>query len=345
MKTNRIEWIDMMRGIGMFLVICGHVFKPAGLNLWVKWIYSFHMPMFFMISGAVCYIQSQNKEYFNPEKFISKKIQQIIIPYLCLNFIALPLWFFNYKILDNAITSVSMIIKGIFTSINGPANPMWYVVVLAQVTFIFYAIQKIAHNKLQDIMFYVIIIFCGGCIFKAKVGTAEVALHWNLVYIALLFYGLGYLFMAQKKRLIDKWLAESSYKRYSVMAISIGLGTVASFLNVKISMYSDSFGNAMLFAMSALGIPFGLLLLAEKLPTFRLIEYVGQNSIVYLAFHISILRTFQKFSVESNYIVENHPLILSLFIFVALIPICIFFNKYMPIVVGKRKKVGKVRGE
>ena len=40
---KRIEWIDIARGIGIILVILGHI----GIGKIGKFIYSFHIPLFF----------------------------------------------------------------------------------------------------------------------------------------------------------------------------------------------------------------------------------------------------------------------------------------------------------
>ncbi len=45
---NRIGWVDLLRGVGMFLVIIGHtLYNDFGRAI----IYSFHMPLFFALSG------------------------------------------------------------------------------------------------------------------------------------------------------------------------------------------------------------------------------------------------------------------------------------------------------
>ena len=48
MASNRIDFIDIAKGIGMFLVIVGHVETYDFIN---RMIYSFHMPLFFVLSG------------------------------------------------------------------------------------------------------------------------------------------------------------------------------------------------------------------------------------------------------------------------------------------------------
>eukprot|EP00825_Cyclidium_porcatum_P040952 TRINITY_DN5288_c0_g1_i9.p2 TRINITY_DN5288_c0_g1~~TRINITY_DN5288_c0_g1_i9.p2 ORF type:complete len:143 (+),score=1.82 TRINITY_DN5288_c0_g1_i9:638-1066(+) len=59
--TTRAVWVDYAKGIGIILVVYGHVARgvhSAGLPLDEYWfrqvnsvIYSFHMPLFFFLSG------------------------------------------------------------------------------------------------------------------------------------------------------------------------------------------------------------------------------------------------------------------------------------------------------
>ena len=56
MSTKRIDWIDSLRGVAMIAIILGH---PSDNPGWLTALcYSFHVPLFFMISGAL----------FHPEK-------------------------------------------------------------------------------------------------------------------------------------------------------------------------------------------------------------------------------------------------------------------------------------
>ena len=50
MSKKRIEWVDISKGIAIILMIIGHSGIPHFLN---NWIYSFHMPFFFFISGVL----------------------------------------------------------------------------------------------------------------------------------------------------------------------------------------------------------------------------------------------------------------------------------------------------
>ena len=53
MPRRRLTYLDMAKGIGIFLVILGHIEYIREDTL--KWISSFHMPLFFVIGGILAY--------------------------------------------------------------------------------------------------------------------------------------------------------------------------------------------------------------------------------------------------------------------------------------------------
>lgn len=71
MAGVRIEWIDALRGAGMILVVLGHMAIP---ELARRFIFSFHMPLFFFLSGY-CY-----KGGFS-RRWVLRKIDSLLVPY------------------------------------------------------------------------------------------------------------------------------------------------------------------------------------------------------------------------------------------------------------------------
>ena len=47
-EQSRISWLDILKGIGIFLVVLGHVYSEKTI---FNWLYSFHMPLFFWAAG------------------------------------------------------------------------------------------------------------------------------------------------------------------------------------------------------------------------------------------------------------------------------------------------------
>lgn len=73
MNNKRNTQVDVMRGFGILLVIMGHVYAPHILKYIIC---SFHMPLFFIISGY----------YFKPERAPSevaeKGLKRLLVPYI-----------------------------------------------------------------------------------------------------------------------------------------------------------------------------------------------------------------------------------------------------------------------
>lgn len=74
-KTGRLPVIDVAKGIGMLLVIYAHVnYTPGQL----AYIYSFHMPLFFLLSGMMF----DREKYGTFTAFMKRKVQTMVCPYL-----------------------------------------------------------------------------------------------------------------------------------------------------------------------------------------------------------------------------------------------------------------------
>ena len=48
--TERLDWVDVARGIGIIAVVVGHIWTRGGVR---DAMYSFHMPLFFLLSGML----------------------------------------------------------------------------------------------------------------------------------------------------------------------------------------------------------------------------------------------------------------------------------------------------
>jgi fucose 4-O-acetylase-like acetyltransferase len=86
--ASRFEAIDYAKGVGIVLVVFGHVWRGLhSANIWIdpklyglldRWVYSFHMPLFFFISGLFIARSAQKPA----GKFLSDKLATIAWPYL-----------------------------------------------------------------------------------------------------------------------------------------------------------------------------------------------------------------------------------------------------------------------
>lgn len=75
MEKQRLDYLDLAKGIAIFFVVFGH----TGENLASKFVYSFHMPLFFFLSGISLSL-SRIENY----KFVGRKIINLLVPFLIL---------------------------------------------------------------------------------------------------------------------------------------------------------------------------------------------------------------------------------------------------------------------
>ena len=113
---KRIDYIDIAKAIGIILVYIGHCDLNYKSPLFL-WIYSFHMPLFFFISGFLFKFHSQ-LSYDKIGKILYNKAISLLIPYLFFSIIqSITFILFN-------IPLHNWIIKGWGT------NPLWFLPVL-----------------------------------------------------------------------------------------------------------------------------------------------------------------------------------------------------------------------
>ena len=76
---RRITWIDSAKGIGIILVVLAHTFW-GGRTI----IYTFHMPLFFFISGAL-YHRRESLTFIDSMK---RRINSLLKPYILFSVIS-----------------------------------------------------------------------------------------------------------------------------------------------------------------------------------------------------------------------------------------------------------------
>jgi fucose 4-O-acetylase-like acetyltransferase len=84
-RPLRIEWLDALRAFAILLVFIGH--KTASVYL-EQVIYSFHIPLFFFISGFV-FDQSKYSKF---KTIFAKKSQTLLLPYFVFAFFSFIFW-------------------------------------------------------------------------------------------------------------------------------------------------------------------------------------------------------------------------------------------------------------
>ena len=87
-NTKRLDYLDYAKGFGIILVVLGHIYDIS--NPIKIWLYSFHMPLFFIISGLLIRYTNINERDMNG--IIVSKFKSLIIPYIFFELVAIFIW-------------------------------------------------------------------------------------------------------------------------------------------------------------------------------------------------------------------------------------------------------------
>ena len=236
---QREEWIDYLRGIGIVLMVTGHasIWRPL-----IKWIFGFHMPLFFVLSGFLFNRQKWADRGFG--KFAAARFRNYIIPYflwcaICF-VINLPMFYINYRhgnILLTAVQNLGWIVTsirvdGVFLPQNCTA--LWFLTCIFLSQLVFYLLVNCKPMRQCLLVFIIIAInYVMNC-FKAPV----LPWHLDVALIGSVFMLIGY--YIKEKQLLDK------IRTIMIPVLMIITASVIIMWNEKIDMYFRQYGKDLL---------------------------------------------------------------------------------------------------
>ena len=142
----RVEAIDYAKGIGILLVVAAHVWRglatagiavPAALHeqgAIDRWVYGFHMPLFFFASGLFLYRSAAKPA----RSFVSDKLSTIAWPYL--------VWSVIYWQLSRFSARAVPVLSGkafVWSLIVAPIGHLWFLSVLFLIALLALACRKL----------------------------------------------------------------------------------------------------------------------------------------------------------------------------------------------------------
>ena len=142
-EKQRYEWIDVAKGYGIIFVMWAHLINE-GLN---SWIYSFHMPLFFFLSGYVFHTR------YNILDFIKRKIKTLIIPYFCVGFPMVLFEWLKYSMQGEPVNKAFWRLLKAFL-IQNRYLTLWYIACLFCLNLIFYGLAKSIKNEWIPVLRY-----------------------------------------------------------------------------------------------------------------------------------------------------------------------------------------------
>lgn len=354
-SKKRLNYFDMAKGIGIFLVILGHLqgeyffsLSPVFSPLCV-WIFSFHMPLFFIISGML--INYKNDTEKDLKTLIFKRFKSIGVPYLWFSlfyFLAVVFAYIKGNIgIDTLITQVYYVL-----SLYG-MSVLWFLPALfmGEVLFLFLikkfggkvtAIIVTALTTLAEMFNLLLKKVPGDTVLRR--GLCELATTFLRPIFVCSFVALGYLIFSFFK----------NHEKINIKELALGIVMiVANFflhkLNGSVDFRSLVFGNILLYYVCALLGSVGLILLCKNIPNIKPVSTFGASSLIVMAVHNNetVLYYSMKLAMYVNqFVTRARGYISYLVIVLAILVFCdimmYLINHFFGFIIGKPSPFDKL---
>lgn len=292
MEANRIEWVDISKGVGILLVIVGHCVYYGGFVH--NWIFSFHMQLFFVLSGL----------FFREAGIIAigkKKFKQLIIPYivfctigLCITLI-IPQW---RKITLKDIARD--IYWGYPISVN--VSSIWFLVCLFITILMFNCIVMIKNrNRAVGYILLGSIICYGFALARfpqilAVFPGARMPWESDSACVAILFLAVGYFFKDNIFKFVSELEKKSIWVILCGLLFSFGGTLVIVLLNGTVNLRGLVYNNEILYTIgSVIGfvfVVFASILIKNSRYLCNIIKWFGENSLKIMGAQAIIVRLY-----------------------------------------------------
>jgi len=344
-QSARILWIDNLKAIGIFLVVWSHheLEMPPFL---LKYIYAFHMPLFFIVSGYLF----QPSRYENANAFLRRRVRTLVVPYLIFSLITYTFWAAKTVVRSGARIPISdflLPLLGIPVSSNGLIfmahnPPLWFLTCLFVVETFFYILFSGLKKRHTSAAALWLILAVSGILGYLLRQFVPFRFPWGLdtSFTVLIFYGAGFLLRGSVDRLMNI-LASTQQLLLAAALLVLCAGSAAA--NDFVNLVYNRMGQPLLFYAAGFAGTLGLSLLSQTIRANRWLRMIGSNTLLVLAFHIPtatiaavVLRVVLG-PAAASLIVKPviWSLVLSTLQMLLMLPLIYSVNRWFPSTVGR----------
>ena len=353
-RSKRLDHLDMAKGIGIFLVALGHMEDIAtGTRVWIS---SFHMPLFFVISGILMAVKDEPSRDLG--LCVKKRFRGIIIPYLWFSLSYFVIDIGNLNIVHN-IDLRTFIVDTISSVTFYGMSVLWFLPALFLATTGFLFFKK----KFPDRAVFPVIMATALAAYAIKLQLQKLyaANEDSLVITSLI--NIVYIFL--RAAVAQSFVATGYYVRkiwegagtrgsefmkvlssrpgsFAAGAVLLGINIPLALLNGCADLRNIILNNLLIYYVAAFTGCFGIILLCKALPKVGLVTYFGRNSLIVMACHINYYILYA--GIKLAWFVDSFNKHAKHYVFVAVTMITVFalsaivievINRFFPFVLGK----------
>jgi acyltransferase len=304
LSTSRIQFIDIARLYGVSLVYYGHFIEScmkegsAIAAVHYKFIYSFHMPLFFILSGFIAKDLSSSQDFAT---FIKRQLLSRLLPYAFLTVILLvpTFWVSGFSV-GLELPSVDGYIKGLAATFLAGFPffniPTWFLICLFVVESMHYFTARYLNSQSRIIGiafgYYLIgsiLAWNAGVLNPLNLLSPDGKIYpYFMILEAFTAYSLYLVgvYLRRKNFLVESMpllkglagLIVCLALVYFTYDLNKGMFTIPSYDAVV--MVASSHGNPILFPITAIIGSVMIMLLARLSGQRRFVAYLGANTLV-----------------------------------------------------------------
>ena len=266
-RAERLSWLDVLKGIGIILVVIGHIYSNQTI---FNWLYSFHMPLFFLAAGWVYKEKTVLAD-------IKRRIQTIVIPYFSFGFLVLIYWQLMERRFRDSDMSFMDSLFGLFSGCydNLEFNiHLWFLPCFFVTVILFNILVNLGGRRMAYLV--------SALMSLAFIVVPMHGLIWGIdrVFKYIGFYAVG-VFIAGKSVKAVKKKVEAGIVAIVLLALSFSL-----------SCYHLTMG-IMWFVTALIGVA-AVILISQLINENRILQYFGRISLIILCIHGPVYRIVVK---------------------------------------------------
>lgn len=312
---KRIEWLDIMKGIGILCVVASHVYG----GVYFEW---FYMPLFFYVSGYL---------YKEPESaagYVKTRFRHLLVPYFAYVLTMAVIVYVSYVCLAAAPEkSAGHVLEfgarlawggealgNVFPYLGRSFGPFWFLTALFTTQVLYLAIRRLARQREWLVGLLMAAMFTGGVLEgRYHIQTCESFSRWgifwnvNTALMATVYFYIGNMTsrtwekMAGERRAVVGALLVALALPIILLTFSLhGAGVIVHDVKFKFARY----GTPGLNLLTTMSIIYVLQYVCSAIAASRgilrtVIEECGKASLVIMFVHTYIIFTMKDYSVTA----------------------------------------------
>ena len=197
-NADYYDWVDFLKGVGILLMVIGHASAPYLIK---KWIYGFHMPLFFVLAGYTFNLEKWKNNGFS--KLVINRAKAYLKPYIVLFIFGFLAQTVFDIISGRSSGTVRYILAGLYSfDIDLPqCAPIWFLTCLFLAYMFFWILVNqttVFRQVILGIIYLLVLVALKNL--ENMFDIIELPWHIDTALVASVFMLLGYTIKASKHK-------------------------------------------------------------------------------------------------------------------------------------------------